>query len=513
MKGAKLSLQQMIGQHVVCGFPSIEMDRAFIDAVKTHKIANVILFSRNIANKTQLVTLCTDIQDLVQNACATPAFITIDQEGGMVSRLSSDCTITPSAMALAGTDDVQLARQAGIITAEELRALGVNVDFAPSLDVNSNPHNPVIGVRSFGDTARTVERFALPFLEGIQECGVMAVGKHFPGHGDTHLDSHLALPTVIGDLAALQEHLAPFKAAIVDGIQGIMTSHILFPGLESERVPATLSRSIITGLLKQEFGFKGLVFSDCLEMDAVAKQYTTEISSVKALQAGVDVLCISHHVELGCQAVKAIEDALLQGRLDRKEFEASTNKILAAKQMLSEQPVFPLSVVGSDEHARINADLYERSLTLVNDVPFHLGFRPLFIGPRCFAATTVSSSEYELVFSREMAHLFDADWVECSENPDAGEIARILETAQAHSSVVMGTYNAHQYPAQAALANALADSADVCVIALRDPYDLSLLDRRIRSFAGYAYKSQVCRAFARLLKEEIRAQGRLPVTL
>lgn len=296
MKGAKLSLQQMIGQHVVCGFPSIEMDRAFIDAVKTHKIANVILFSRNIANKTQLVTLCTDIQDLVQYACATPAFITIDQEGGMVSRLSSDCTITPSAMALAGTDDVQLARQAGIITAEELRALGVNVDFAPSLDVNSNPHNPVIGVRSFGDTARTVERFALPFLEGIQECGVMAVGKHFPGHGDTHLDSHLALPTVIGDLAALQEHLAPFKTAIVDGIQGIMTSHILFPGLESERVPATLSRSIITGLLKQEFGFKGLVFSDCLEMDAVAKQYTTEISSVKALQAGVDVLCISHHV-------------------------------------------------------------------------------------------------------------------------------------------------------------------------------------------------------------------------
>ena len=141
-------------------------------------------------------------------------------------------------MALSATGDEQLARQAGVITATELRALGVNVDFAPSLDVNSNPDNPVIGVRSFSDDPKQVTRFGLAMIEGLQEGGVMAVGKHFPGHGDTHLDSHVALPVVEGGEEQLAIHLEPFRKAISAGVQGIMSSHILFPALEPDPVPA-----------------------------------------------------------------------------------------------------------------------------------------------------------------------------------------------------------------------------------------------------------------------------------
>lgn len=508
-----MDLRTQIGQHFVCGFDGPTLEPSFIEAVKRYKIGNIILFARNIKSKTQLYALCQEIQDLVRSECGHDALITIDQEGGMVTRLSPDCTNVPSAMALSATGDEQLARQAGVITATELRALGVNVDFAPSLDVNSNPDNPVIGVRSFSDDPKQVTRFGLAMIEGLQEGGVMAVGKHFPGHGDTHLDSHVALPVVEGGEEQLAIHLEPFRKAISAGVQGIMSSHILFPALEPDPVPATLSRTIMTDLLRSEYGFKGLVFTDCMEMQAIADHFGTVEASLQALQAGVDVVCISHHVELACKAVELVEDALLEGRLDAASFAESTQRIVQAKTMLSEQEILPLSVVACENHSISNALLHQKSLTLVNDAPFSLGSKPLVLGPRPFRATNVSNDEDVLSFAPSLAALLGCDGITTSDNPKEQEIEQLSDVCSAYSAVVVGTYNGHLHPGQLALVNRLSQELPTLCVALRNPYDLAYVTNKVRSIAAYAYTESAIHALAQVVLGKAEATGVLPVAL
>jgi len=508
-----MDLRTQIGQHFVCGFDGPTLEPSFIEAVKRYKIGNIILFARNIKSKTQLYALCQEIQDLVRSECGHDALITIDQEGGMVTRLSPDCTNVPSAMALSATGDEQLARQAGVITATELRALGVNVDFAPSLDVNSNPDNPVIGVRSFSDDPKQVTRFGLAIIEGLQEGGVMAVGKHFPGHGDTHLDSHVALPVVEGGEEQLAIHLEPFRKAISAGVQGIMSSHILFPALEPDPVPATLSRTIMTDLLRSEYGFKGLVFTDCMEMQAIADHFGTVEASLQALQAGVDVVCISHHVELACKAVELVEDALLEGRLDAASFAESTQRIVQAKTMLSEQEIPPLSVVACENHSISNALLHQKSLTLVNDAPFSLGSKPLVLGPRPFRATNVSNDEDVLSFAPSLAALLGCDGITTSDNPKEQEIEQLSDVCSAYSAVVVGTYNGHLHPGQLALVNRLSQELPTLCVALRNPYDLAYVTNKVRSIAAYAYTESAIHALAQVVLGKAEATGVLPVAL
>ncbi len=509
-----MNIIQQIGQHFVCGFPGTSMDEAFKEAVRIHKIANVILFARNIESKEQVKGLCEDIQALVRKECGTDAIIGIDQEGGMVTRLSEDCTNVPSAMALSATGEIASAYEAGSITASELNALGINCDFAPVLDVNSNKANPVIGVRSYGDTKEQVGAYGLAMAEGLQSKGVMAVGKHFPGHGDTHLDSHLALPKVLSDRDGLEEHIAPFRQCINAGLQGIMSSHILFPALEKEELPATMSRSILTGFLKGELGFKGLVFTDCMEMQAIARYYGTVEASLSALQAGADMVCISHHVELACKAIDLVSEAILDGRLSEEELQASTEKILLAKEMLAEQDRLDFSLVGSAEHKRKNQGLVEKSICLANDQHFLLGEKSLFVAPRLFNATNVSNAHDRLSFAPEMEKRLGGGSMVVSENPQEEEIESVVTMASFYTSVVVGTYNGHLYTGQLALVERLAKlGKPVCMVALRNPYDLSSLPPSVQGYAMFAYRQEVLDALAKVLTGELVPTGKLPVRL
>lgn len=509
-----LSQLEQIGQHFVCGFPSTYLDEAFKEAVRTYKIANVILFARNIESKQQLKDLCSEIQTLVREECHTSALICIDQEGGMVTRLSDDCTNVPGAMALSATNDEDAVFEAGTITAKELKALGVNCNLAPVLDVNSNKDNPVIGVRSFGDTQEQVSKFATKQMEALQVNGILAVGKHFPGHGDTHLDSHLALPKVEMDKLHLEEHIAPFRSAIRNGIQGIMSSHILFPSLEQQMLPATMSRAILTDFLKGELGFKGLVFSDCMEMQAIQKYYGTQAGSLSALISGVDLVCISHHVQLAIETIALVKEALQHGQLDRKEFAESTQKILLAKEMLEAEAPVPFEVVGGKDHTQRSQTLLERTFCMVNDVPFQFGDKALFVGPRLFSATNVSNADTSVVFSTGMAERLGGDSLITSENPNQNEIEKVLLEAELHTSVIVGTYNGHLYTGQVDLVNALAKTGvPVFCVALRNPYDLALLSEHVASLAVFEYTDKVLDALSRFFRGEIEATGKLPVRL
>ena len=311
-----MDLREQIGQRLVTGFPGTELTEDFRRMVREYKISNVILFRENITDCAQLKQLCGEIQALVRRETGHGAFITADQEGGLVTRLPGDAVNVPGAMAIAATGDPENAYRAGLLTGRELRALGVNFDLAPSVDVNSNPENPVIGARSYGDTPQEVSRYANRMIRGLLDGGVLCSAKHFPGHGDTDTDSHLALPCVDKSMEELERtELLPFREAVRAGVPAVMTTHILFPQLEPEHLPATMSRRIMTGLLREQMGFDGLIVSDCMEMRAIKDHFGTVNGVVAAMAAGVDLVFISHDTLLSGQAARAAEQAVAEGRL------------------------------------------------------------------------------------------------------------------------------------------------------------------------------------------------------
>ncbi len=508
-----------IGQHLFAGFTGLRMPPEFERRMRESKIGNVILFAHNVAAPEQLKSLCAEIRALVLDTTGYPAFIAIDQEGGVVSRLGEGCTIVPGAMAIAATGKPENAYAAGLITGRELSAMGVNFNLAPVLDVNSNPDNPVIGVRSYGEDPQGVIRFGLQMARGLRDAGILCCAKHFPGHGDTAVDSHVGLPLVDKSLDELLAcELLPFQAAVDADIPAVMSTHILFPQLEPEHIPATMSRRIMTGLLKQRMGFKGLVLSDCMMMGAIKDHYGTVSGMAAAIKAGVDLVFASHSVELAAQASDRMLEELRGGRMNAWELKASTDLILQYKANLKTPEASELGQVGSRAHRQQADNLYEQSLTAAclpqGKLP-SLGENPLFVGCLPFVATQASSpNAAKISFAEALKERFGGEAAVMSENPDRLELDRISSLAPGHSSIVIGTYNGHLRTGQLDLVRTLAGTGKpVICVALRNPYDLAGLPASVSAVAAYAYNEPALRALMRLLGGEIAAEGILPVTL
>lgn len=513
-----LSLTHQIGQRMMAGFDGPELDEAFIQLIKRWKIGNVILFAWNITGREQLRELCRDIQKLVLEETGRPAFIAIDQEGGAVSRLPADATRIPGAMAIAATGNPENAYLAGRLTGRELRALGVNFNLAPVLDVNSNDANPVIGVRSYGEKPETVIRFALPMARGLDDGGVLSCGKHFPGHGDTSVDSHLALPVVGKSMSELWENeLAPFQAAAQAGIPAIMSSHILFPELDS-KLPATMSRRILTDLLRTEMGYQGMVITDCMEMKAIQHSYGTVKGVVEAIKAGADMVLISHTAALAAESADAIREAVEAGEIDATEWEQSLGRIAALKKEYLQRPAADPSIIGCAEHAEANRKLLRQTLTPVRmpegQFPA-LGERPIFLGCSAFRSTLVSNlADDPYSFPVYMAGKLGGSAIVTPPDPTMEEIGLIAERTTGASCIIVGTYNGHLYQGQLELVNRLASgSVPVIAVALRNPYDLKQLNPAVWSIAAYEYTDQVFDAVADAIQNKAAAVGKLTVTL
>lgn len=504
---------RMFGQHLVMGFEGTIFPKEAKDIVRQWKIANVILFAHNIASKFQLKALCEDIQQTVLAATGERAFITIDQEGGVVSRLKEDCAIVPSAMGLSASGDPDNAYQAGLLTGRELSALGVNFNLAPVYDVNSNEKNPVIGVRSYADRPQTAAVYANAFAKGLLDAGVLCCGKHFPGHGDTAVDSHLGLPTVNKSKDELMRvELAPFIEAIRMGIPGIMSTHILFPQLEKNNVPATMSRAIMTDLLKKELGFDGLVLSDCMMMGAIARHYGTVNGMVEALKAGVDLIFSSHSMQNCVDAVRAMQQALDKGEISLAELETSTQKILRYKRALQDSAL-PLDAVGGPEHRAIQQKLYLDSLTLVSgELPPKMD-NPLFVSPPPFVVTLASNPAVsDMSFARSLQAALGGESIVLSTNPAEEEIDSVVRAARNHDALIIGTYNGHIYKGQEALVRRLAAlGIPTVVFALRNPYDVMRLPQKVCGIALYAYNDTTIALARKILKKEVPLTGKLPV--
>lgn len=513
-----MTLQEQIGQRLVTGFPGTELTEDFRRVVREEKIANVILFRENIADRAQLKRICAEIQQLVREATGHGAFITIDQEGGTVTRLPEDAVNVPGAMAIAATGDAENAYRAGLLTGRELRALGVNFDLAPSVDVNSNPKNPVIGARSYGDEPETVSRYATRMIRGLLDGGVLCSAKHFPGHGDTDMDSHLALPSVDKSREELEQtELAPFRAAIAAGVPAVMTTHILFPQLEPGGVPATMSRHIMTDILRGEMGFDGLIISDCMEMRAIKDHFGTVNGVIAAMGAGVDLVFVTHDTLLGGEAARAVEMAVARGRLDAAEMEASANRILAYKEKWVDgaaPEAFDFEAARAENEAMLQATITEVHRP-AQGAPA-LGEAPLCIGCPAYRTSLVGNVDdgKANLFGLEMARALRGEAVMMSADPDDAEVETLVQAAKAHTGAVVGTFNAYLRPGQRKLVQALAEAGvPTAAVALRAPYDLAGLPQSVWAIAAFEYTPQSLRAAARVLCGEARATGKLTVRL
>lgn len=496
-----MTIKQMLGQKLIFGFHGTELSEEFISLIKEYKIGNVILFLRNVKSADQLRKLCAQVQELILAETGYPAFIVIDQEGGMVTRLPRDAVNVPGAMALAATGDPENARKASEITIRQLRGLGANFNMAPVLDVNNNPKNPVIGVRSFGDQPETVAEFGIASAQPYEGSGVLCCGKHFPGHGDTAVDSHLGIPMVDKteeELEALE--LIPFRRAAEAGIPAIMISHVMFPKIESENVPCTMSRRIVTDLLKKKLGFEGLIFTDCMEMLAIQDHYGTPEGTVAAIKAGVDLAEISSTIALEWGAAKAVNEAAERGEFDMEEIKASVEKILEYKKKIR----YDLDIAQCNlEEDRVTAQAIARqAITNCGGAAPLADENTFFCGCADYRASGVGNEDGSAgTFVDYMRSAFGAQGIVTSKDPDAAEIEAVVRQAAEHDQVIFCTCNGHLFQGQIALAAALAQAGkSLTVVALRNPYDIPLLPECRCKIAAYDYSTPVFAALEEIFR-------------
>ncbi len=326
-------LRRRIGQLLVFGFEGTTVPDHVAHLIRTHYLGNIILFTRNVASAAQLTALSGELQQLAQDGGQPlPLTIAADQENGIVRRMPEEIAGLPGNMALGATNQPENARRAGALTARVLSSLGVNFNLAPVLDVNNNPDNPVIGVRAFSDLPGTVAEFGTAIIEGMQDEGVIACGKHFPGHGDTNVDSHLDLPTIPHERARLDAiELVPFSAAIHAGVDVLMTAHVVFPAVEPNGIPATLSPRVLTDLLRGELGFTGVITTDCLEMNAISETVGTPQGAVQALRAGADLVMVSHRLDRQLATIEVIVRAVTSGQLSEDRINDAFQRVIALK--------------------------------------------------------------------------------------------------------------------------------------------------------------------------------------
>lgn len=310
--------ETLAGSVLIAGFPEGEPPAPLLEAARAGGLGGIILFKRNVGAPVETARLITRFTEL--SPVDAPLLVAVDQEGGRVARIKSPVVELPPMRTLAALEDPRLIERAAILLGKQLLALGFTLDFAPVLDIDTNPENPVIGDRAFGDTPEGVIWHAFAFSDGLRAAGMLSCGKHFPGHGDTAVDSHLALPRLKHDRKRLEEvELRPFAEAR-GRVDSIMTAHIVFDAIDHE-VPATLSKYAITGMLRRELRYDGVIVSDDLEMKAIADHYGIGDAACRAIEAGCDALLVCSQVGLWQEArealaKKAVEDSAFRARLE-----------------------------------------------------------------------------------------------------------------------------------------------------------------------------------------------------
>ena len=327
----EMSLEEKIGQLFIFGFDDKEMDKNIIDLIQKNHIGGFVFFKKNIKSVEQGLYNLNSLKEINKDN-PIPLFLAIDEEGGKVSRLPKPFLKMPTPKKIGDIDDEKISFEYGQILGNRLKSLGFNMDFAPVVDINSNPKNPVIGSRAFGSTVDIVVDNSIKVMEGINSENIIPVIKHFPGHGDTKIDSHMDIPVIDKSMEELESlELVPFKRAIEAGADSIMIGHILFPKLD-ENNPATLSKNIINGVLREKLSFDGVIISDDMTMGAIMENYNVEDAVVEFFKAGGDIALVCYERDIQLSLPQRIIDEVKNGNISEEEIDRKVYRILKLKE-------------------------------------------------------------------------------------------------------------------------------------------------------------------------------------
>ncbi|WP_189934770.1 glycoside hydrolase family 3 protein [Streptomyces sulfonofaciens] len=538
-----MTLEEKVGQVFVMrvyGASATDPDQADVDAnlqeigvrtaaelIARYRVGGIIYFAwaHNTQNPHQIADLSNGIQRAgLSQPRGLPLLIATDQEYGIVERVGVPATLLPGAMALGASGSRSDARLAARIGGTELRALGIRQDYAPDADVNVNPANPVIGVRSFGADPEAVAGLVAAQVKGYQGAGIASTSKHFPGHGDTATDSHYGFPVIQHTREQWDELDAPpFRAAIAAGIDSVMTAHIMVPALDDSGDPATLSHPILSGILRGELGYDGVVITDSLGMAGVREKYGDDRVPVLALKAGVDQLLNPPDLDLAWHAVL---DAVKGGELAEERLDESILRILRlkARRGLFTEPYVTHSgvdrTVGTRAHLAAADRIAEHTTTLLvnEERVLPLSRRTasdiLVVGadPASPSGTTGPPTTVLANALKELGFKADALSTGAAGNPSQAVIDQAVAAAAGKDAVLVGTYNITATGSQRTLVQALAATGvPVIVLAIRNPYDAAFVPDARAVLAAYSWTDVELRAAVRVIAGRARPRGRLPV--
>ncbi|GAB2594257.1 glycoside hydrolase family 3 protein [Streptomyces capparidis] len=494
------------------------------ELVAKYHVGGIIYFAwaHNTRDPHQIAELSNGIQKAgLAQPTPVPLLISVDQEHGSVARIGAPATLFPGSMALGAGGSARDARTAAQVAGTELAAMGVNQNYAPVADVNVNPANPVINIRSFGADPQAVARLVAAQVSGYQRAGVVSCAKHFPGHGDTDTDSHYGLPVIKHTLSEWERVDAPpFRAAVAQHIDSIMTAHIVVPALDDSGDPATLSRPILTGVLRERLGYDGVVVTDSLAMAGVRQKYGDDRVPVLALRAGCDQLLNPPDLDLAWHAVL---DAVKSGELTEERLDESLVRIVELKLrrgLFRDPYVTPKGVdraVGTPRHLAAADRITERTTTLLRNEG---GLLPLGATPRGVlvvgadpAAPSGTGGPPTTVLARALTDLgHPATALSTGTSPGQAVIDKAVAAAGSHDVVVVTTANVTATSPQGALVRALAATGTPVVqVAIRNPYDVAHLPQVRAGLATYSWTDVAIRAAARVIAGEVSPSGRLPV--
>lgn len=508
--------RQAIGQLFMCGFHGLEPTPGIIDLIENHNLGSVILFSRNIESPEQVRRLTHSLQDIARKAGhERPLFIAVDQENGVVRRLGQSGTYLPGNMGLGALDSATAAKQVAKATSEELLALGINWNLAPVVDVNNNALNPVIGVRSYGEDPKQVARLGRAQVEGYQEGKVATSIKHFPGHGDTATDSHLGVPVIDKTREELnQVELVPFRH-LMSTATSIMVGHMQLPRLGASTHVSSLSPSIVRDLLRKDMGYQGVIITDCLEMDAVKETVGVPNGSLLALQAGNDIVMISHTYEFQRDAFAKVKQEI--ETVD--DIESRLERVAKLKdRFLSWDHVFEDMQPQREQSATLSKMLYDRIPTVVrnrtNVLPMKpkSGDRVLFLAAHVPTTLAIDSEKepFNSFYSALQQHHDNVEYIIYDENsPD------MSDTISQADWIIVGTANANLHPFQARmvqLAHKIAKER-LAVVAVINPYDLTVFEDVDTYVVTYEYTPPAHEAAVRTLFGATTPTSRLPISI
>ncbi len=513
----KMTLKEKVGQLFMIGFSGKKLTGDIKEMIERYHIGGVIYFKRNLQSPSQAGKLSNGLQKLATTSGkGIPLFISTDQEGGVVTRLQGS-THFPGQMALGSTRNEKLAERTGKIVAREIKSAGINMNLAPVLDVNNNPDNPVIGVRSFGEDPELVSRMAIASVKGMKSEGIISCVKHFPGHGDTEIDSHLGLATINFKRERLERiELYPFRRVIENGIDFILAVHACYPAYEKKQgIPATLSAEILTGLLRKELGYSGLIISDCMEMKAVADNFGTVEGSIMAVEAGCDMVLISHTVEKARQAIENLIFSVEMGRIPEKRIDWSLERILKLKQKRLKNPFVKEPGLFNLEEGRKTAySIARNAVTLAKDDKHFLPLKKEAKVLVCdFEMNSLILVENNTAQRNLLVDYLREEGMTVEHQTLNNKQSKIPQIDK-YDIVVVCTYNAGVNREQLTIIRRLRrETEKILVLAVSSPYDLRLLPDIKAHIAIYDYSPFNFRVAAEVISGKIKAAGKLPVTI